>query len=347
MALAACGDASPSLSGVPVSSAATTEPNAATSSSGAGSAGAGVAGTASAPAGTVSTSAGATPSAGARVTAALLGIHLPSPLSRAVVATSGSEVLVLGGVTPSGTTSAILRLDPATASVARIGRLASAVHDASGAPLGKGWLVVGGGRTLASAVVQDVVVAGGKASTSVAGALPAARADGAAIAVGGEVLVVGGGRGGVPDPTVLTTRNGSQFTVLARLPVAVRYPAVAVTGSRAYLFGGATATGAPSNAIQSIDATTGSVRVVARLPYALTQATAFILGGRILIAGGMRGGRPSTAILSFDPATGRTAVVGRLPEAVADAGAAVVGDTAYLVGGETGSAFLDSVIAIR
>ncbi len=291
-------------------------------------------------------SAGTTPGANARVTATLLSMHLPSPLSRAVVAASGAEVLVLGGVTPSGTTATILQLNPATGSVTRIGRLASAVHDASGAPLGHLWLVVGGGRTLASAVVQDVSVVGASASASVAGALPAPRADGAAVAVGGEVLVVGGGRGGVPDPNVLATRDGVSFTSLARLPLAVRYPAVAAAGSRVYLFGGAT-TGAPSNAIQAIDATTGDVRVVARLPYALTQATAFILGGRILIAGGMRAGRPSTAILAFDPATGRTAVVGRLPEGVEDAGVAVVGDTAYLVGGETGSAFLDTVIAVR
>ena len=280
------------------------------------------------------------------MTASLLGVRLPSPLSRAVAVPSGGEVLVLGGIDPSGTTSAVLRLDPATGAVTQIGRLAAAVHDASGAPLGHGWLVVGGGRTLASAVVQDVSLSGASASASVAGALPSPRADGAAVSVGDEVLVVAGGRGGLADPAVLMTRDGARFTVFARLPFAVRYPGVALAGRSVYLFGGATAAG-PSNAIQVLDTTTGSARLVARLPYALTEASAFSLGGRLLIAGGMRGGRPSAAILAFDPATGHTTAVGRLPRAVADAAVAVVGSTAYLVGGETGSAFLDSVIAVR
>lgn len=343
LAVAACGDATPSPSAGTTAGSGSQGPGATTPSSAASSPLPGASGGGTA-LGTAGQSAGA--SAGSRVTATLLSLRLPSPLSRAVVATAGGEVLVLGGVSPSGTTGAILRLDLATGSITQVGHLASAVHDASGAPVGQGWLVIGGGQTLASSVVQDVALSGAKVSAFVAGALPAARADGAAIAADGEVLVVGGGRGGVPDPAVLATRDGARFTVLARLPVAVRYPGVAEVGSRVYLFGGATTAGA-SNAIQALDPASGRVQVVARLPYALTQATAFTLGGRILIAGGMRAGRPSAAILSFDPATGRTAVVGRLPEAVADAGVAVVGDTAYLVGGETASAFLDKVIAVR
>jgi hypothetical protein len=79
----------------------------------------------------------------------------------------------------------------------------------------------------------------------------------------------------------------------------------------------------------------------------VTEATAFMLRGRILVAGGMRSGRPSATILAFDPATGMTSAAGRLPEAVADAGCAVVGETAYLIGGETGSAYLSTVIEVR
>ena len=255
-------------------------------------------------------------------------------------------MLVIGGLTAQGTTGTILRLDPTALTVVAAGRLASAVHDAAGAPLRGAWLVVGGGRTIAVATVQSVADGGGAATSAVTGSLPAARADHAATAVGGLVVVAGGGRGGVADPTVLTTRDGARYTQIGRLPVPVRYAAAAAVGTAVYLFGGSAASG-DTAAIQAVNPTAGTVRSVGRLPHALTEATAFVLGGRVLIAGGMRSGAPQDTILAFDPATGRTTVVGRLPRAVADAGVAVIGDTAYLVGGETGTAYLDTVIAIR
>ncbi len=284
--------------------------------------------------------------AGAAVTATLLGVRLPSPVSRAVVAADGGAVLVIGGLGASGTTGAILRLDPSAGAVTRAGRLASPVHDAAGAPLGGAWLVLGGGRTVAVTSVQRVTPGGAAATAPVVGSLPAARADGAAVAAGGRVLLVGGGRGGVPDSSVLATRDGVHFTRLGRLAVPVRYGAVAAVGDAVYVFGGSAASG-DSDAIQRIDVATGAVTVVGRLPAAVSEATAFVLGGRLLIAGGMRAGRPTSAILAYDPVSGRTRAAGRLPVALADAGAAVVGSTAYLVGGETGRAYLSSVIAVR
>ncbi|HEY4752925.1 MAG TPA: hypothetical protein VIH37_06535, partial [Candidatus Limnocylindrales bacterium] len=222
----------------------------------------------------------------------------------------------------------------------------SPVHDAAGAVFGGGWLVIGGGRTVAVAGVQAVASSASTIRVSAAGALPLPRADGVAAAIRGMVIVAGGGRGGVADPSVLATRDGVQFSVIGRLAVPVRYPAVAVAGGKVYLFGGATASG-ETDVVQAIDPMTGRVRVVARLPQPVTEATAFMLGGRILVAGGMRSGRPSAAILAFDPPTGMTSAAGRLPEAVADAGCAVVGETAYLIGGETGSAYLSTVIEVR
>ena len=293
---------------------------------------------------------GAAPASAAQtnpgVTATLLHTHLPSPLSRAVVGALGGAVLVIGGLGPKGTTGAILRIDPASGTVTRAGRLAAAVHDASGAPLNGSWLVMGGGRTVAVASIQQVSASGSTAAAALVGSLPAARADGAAVAVGGRILVVGGGRGGVPDGTVLATRDGVHFSRLATLAVPVRYGAVAAFGGAVYVFGGSTTRG-DTDAVQRIDPVTGAVRVVGHLPRPVSEATAFVLGGRILVAGGMRAGRPTAAILAFSAATGHASAVGRLPEAVADAGVALIGTTAYLVGGETGTVYLASVIAIR
>lgn len=285
-------------------------------------------------------------SASASVSAKLLPMRLPSPLSRFVVGVIGGQVLVLGGVSTGGTTDAILRLDPAAGSTQRVGQMATAVHDASGAALGTGWLVLGGGRTVAITAVQDATVTGSGVSAPMVGSLPAPRADGAAATVNGAVIVAGGGRGGVPDPTILETRDGVGFSTLGRLRVAVRYPAAVVAAGVLYLFGGQTTNGL-TDVIQAVNPATGAVRVVGHLPYALAQATGFTLGGRIVLAGGMRGSQASAAILAFDPASGRTAVVGHLPESVASAGVAVVGDTAYLIGGETANTFLDTVIAIK
>lgn len=335
VALAACGDAGPTPSAPGSQAPAASQ----ASPSGAPAGGA----TAAAAAGPSGTTGGGSSS---RPSATLLPLRLPAPLSRAVVATLNGELLVLGGIDPNGTTADILRLDVSNGTAQRVGRLASAVHDASGAALGQDWLVIGGGRTVATSAVQSASLTSGGVAVSSASALPAARADGASASIDGEVIVAGGGRGGVPDPVVLDTRDGTRFSVLGRLRVAVRYPAADAAAGRLYLFGGATASGS-TDEIQAIDPATGAVQIVGRLPYPLAQATAFTLGGRVLIAGGMRGSRPSSAILAFDPATGRTSVVGQLPEAVASAAVAVIGDTAYLVGGETGSAFLDTVIAVH
>jgi hypothetical protein len=112
------------------------------------------------------------------------------------------------------------------------------------------------------------------------------------------------------------------------------------------VLGGATRSGS-TTAIQRIDPASGAIRIVGRLPRPLSEASAFVLGGHVLVAGGMLGRAPSRAVLEFSPGSGRVTTAGQLPVAVADAGVATIGDTVYLVGGETGSRYLDTVIAVR
>jgi hypothetical protein len=338
IALSACGSTPPATPSVPgpmgLAAPSSTSPGGGTIRPGASSPTAGP---------TASTTGGRA----VTITATTLALRLPAGRSRVVVAVDGRTLLVLGGLTAAGTTGSILRVDPASGTATSDGRLAAAVHDAAGAPLGDAWLVLGGGRTLAVASVQRVAIAGGSTpgvTVSLAGSLPAARADHAAVAVDREVIVVGGGRGGVPDPAVLATTDGARFRTIASLPVAVRYAAAVAVGGRVYLFGGAAASG-DTAVIQEIDPATGGTRVVGRLPRTLSGAAAFVLGGRILVAGGDHAGRAVDTILSFDPSTGKTISVGRLPAARAQAGVAVTGDAAFLVGGEAGG-YLDTVVRI-
>jgi hypothetical protein len=87
------------------------------------------------------------------------------------------------------------------------------------------------------------------------------------------------------------------------------------------------------------------VTVVGHLPRPVSDAVAFVLGGRVYIAGGLIAGRAADELWRYDPGTRRTARVGSLPYRVADPAVAIVDGSAYLLGGEA-STDLDTVIRL-
>jgi hypothetical protein len=121
-----------------------------------------------------------------------------------------------------------------------------------------------------------------------------------------EMLDVG--VGGVP---------AKSWTRLADLPANRTEVAVVVVGARIYVIGGAGATAAAGDAAQSMwsyDTSTapeaGEWRVEPSLPTLRTSVAAGVLGGKILVAGGMRGflassldPDPLRTVDMFDPAT--------------------------------------------
>lgn len=269
-------------------------------------------------------------------------VSLPEGVTRAVAFVDGSAILLCGGLTVSGTTADILRIDPAGGTPTIWGRLRHAVHDAGAATLGDLRLVLGGGRTLQDAFVQQVVVGG---PGNEVGTLPAPRADLGAATVGDQLVVVGGGASGQADPNVLGTKDGVHFTVLATLPHAVRYAAIAAVGGSVLVVGGEGSSG-DVRWIQAVDVASGSADVVGRLPTPLSHATALVLAGQLIVAGGRTGGRAQKDILVIDPGSFVVSSVGQLPRALSDAAGVVIDGTGYLVGGEA-SAPLASIIAIR
>ena len=90
----------------------------------------------------------------------------------------------------------------------------------------------------------------------------------------------------------------------------------------------------------------GSVRLIGRLPEGLSHAAAFVLAGRVLVAGGRSAGRAQDRIWEIDPTTGSVTLVGHLPVAISDFAAVVLDGVGYLLGGET-DAFQASILVIR
>ena len=270
--------------------------------------------------------------------------QLPAPLSREVALPAAGGLLLAGGLTAQGTsTDAVTALDPVTGVTHAAGHLAAATHDAAGASLGGQTYLFGGG-TAASVPTVQAFAAGTDAA--IVGQLPAARSDASGVIAGSVAYVIGGYDGTSWDPRVLATRDGHHFRVAARLPVPVRYAAVAAGAGEIFVFGGQAPSGATS-AIQRISPATGQTTVVGHLPAPLQGAAAMVLDGQVYLAGGVAAGTTSPVVYRFDPATSSVSAVGQLPVPVAYAAGAVAGGVGYLVGGEDGPRAVPAVTTIR
>lgn len=226
-------------------------------------------------------------------------------------------------------------------------------------PSGNGLLIAGGspgrGAPPGAATWLDPVTGASRAVAGVArtvqGAAAAVLGGHAYLAAGSDSYLIGDGPGSRPDATVLASADGHHFRVLARLPVPVRYAAVALADGAIWVFGGATAAGA-TDAIQRIDTATGAAAVAGRLPRPVQGAAAINLGGRVYVAGGRTaagttGTGTSGAVYRFDPATSSVTAAGRLPVPVSYAAAAVTGGVGYLIGGQDGQAAVPAVTTMR
>ncbi len=280
---------------------------------------------------------------------------LPAPVSGEAAVASGAGLLILGGLDSSGASaSGVFRMDTATGRLRPAGALSGPLHDAAAAALPGRVLVFGGGSAASSDAVQALPApppgGGGPAgaTATVVGHLPTVRSDLSAVTVGRDAYVLGGYDGRAPIDSVLRTGDGASFTQIAALPTPARYMAATALGGKIYAFGGETAGGGSSDAIEEIDPRAGTARVIGRLPSATSHASAITLGGRIFILGGSVNGAAGDRVWRFDPVTRRTSPAGRLPVAVSDGAAATVGSSAYLVGGTGASgAALRTVIALH
>jgi hypothetical protein len=281
----------------------------------------------------------------ARVSAAVVGWRLPTPVGREVAIPTPDGVVVAGGLLDGDrSTARAYRIDLRSGRRTTLADLRIPVHDAAGALLDGHPVVVGGGNdTGERSEVQELDPMRGWA---VVGRLPHPRSDLVAVTVDGRVVVLGGYDGsGSPKDIVMLSATGRP-SIVGTLDIGVRYSAVAVADGALWLFGGEHDAHLVT-AIQRIDTRSWRTRVVGHLERPLTHAAAVVLDGDILLAGGrLRVGSVTSQVWRFDPESSMLNRAGRLPYPVADAAVATAHGAAYVLGGET-PAMSKRVIRLR
>ncbi|MHB8340461.1 MAG: Kelch repeat-containing protein [Mycobacteriales bacterium] len=282
------------------------------------------------------------PSPLGHLTVASAPYHLPSPLSREVVLASGGALEILGGLNGADVSqTSVYQLDPSTGRVSQLGQLAEPLHDAAGVELDGRPVLFGGGAATSVATVEAFTAGTGQ----LIGQLPEPRSDLAAVRIGATAYVLGGYTGLSAPTSVLATTDGITFRTVARLPLAVRYPAVAVLGGNIWVFGGEH-DGVITGVIQRVDPAAGTAQVVGDLPVPLAGSSALVIGGVVYLAGGQSTAGAVANVARFDPATTTFVRAASLPGPVAYAGSVVIAGTGYLLGGETPST-VDTVLTLQ
>jgi Kelch motif protein len=140
-----------------------------------------------------------------------------------------------------------------------------------------------------------------------------------------------------------TTNPRLRIRRIGKLPSPTQLPSVAgLPGGRALVLGGLNAADVSTDGIVRIGSS-GSARMVGRLPAPLHDSAATEIAGRPYLLGG--GDATSTAAVLRLTEDGGSANAGRLPVAASDIAAATIGSTAYVIGGYTGTTALRSVLA--
>ncbi len=244
--------------------------------------------------------------------------------------------MLLGGLTAADASRTDVRIAAPRGDRAA-GDLPTALHDTAAVPLGDAVYLFGGGtgaNTQSDAILR--VPLGGGTATSV-GRLPAPSSDQSAAAIGGTAYVVGGYTGSRWLDTIVAWRPGGGAHVVAHLPAALRYAAVAAAGGKLVIAGGSLESGAASRDVLAFDPRRNRVSRLGRLPAPTTHAAAATLGGIVYVIGG-RGastGTPTGRIVSVDPVRGRIRAAGSLSVPRSDLAAVATGGRILLAGGRS------------
>lgn len=253
--------------------------------------------------------------------------HLDQPSASPGYLSKPDGLDLLPAVPAGAVKAATHTVQRAALHVRRVGSLPQALSKASAVALPGGKLMVLGGYTGSASV--DTILLGTPAHLRVAGRLPAAGHDAAAVVLGRSVYLFGGG-----ESTSWTKVARVSFAGKAAVAPALDEPlsdlgAVAI-GGKAYLVAGYTGSQYASAILRYLPR--GGTTTVARLPQGLRYAGVAAIGRTIYVAGGIATSGTSDAIYAVVPG-GRPRRIGTLPAPEAHAALAALGGRLYLVGG--------------
>jgi DNA-binding beta-propeller fold protein YncE len=269
------------------------------------------------------------PSLGERATGALA-----EPVQDEAAAPVGGAVMLLGGLTAADQSRTDIRI--ATASGDRAaGSLPTALHDTAAVRLGSAVYLFGGGTgsNTQSDQILRLSLRGGR--PTVVGRLPAPSSDQAAAAIGGTAYVVGGYTGSRWLDTIVAFRPGRGARVVAHLPHALRYAAVASTGTTLVIAGGSLDNETATPEVLAFRPGARGTTLIGRLPAATTHGAAAAIGADVYVIGG-RGAAldtPTARIVSVDVARRRIRSAGALATPRSDLAAVGLGSRILLAGG--------------
>jgi YVTN family beta-propeller protein len=258
---------------------------------------------------------------------------LPAPVQDAAAASSGSDLVLLGGLTSADTsTNRILIARPAGAR--NSGALPTALHDAAAVELGSSTYLFGGGDGIRQldAIVRVEAATG---ATADVGRLPSPSSDQAGAEIAGTAYVVGGYTGSRWLDTIVAWRPGMSARIVAHLPTPVRYAAVTAVGDRLLIAGGSLPNGTASDAVLAYLPAQRRVVRIGRLPAPTTHAGAAALGniGYVVGGRGASSGSATTHVIAVDLRSRRIWQVGHLLTPRSDLAAATLGKRIVLAGG--------------
>jgi hypothetical protein len=229
----------------------------------------------------------------------------------------------------AGAQSAVRRRGTHQLRVQRIGRLPQPSTRLAAVALRSGRVLALGG--LAGGTSSTQILLGAPEHLRMAGTLPTATHDDAAVLNGGVVSLYGGGQA-VSSPDVV---HVDPRTAVARPVGHLDEPlsdlGAAVVRGHTYLVGGYTGS-RYATAVLLVGPGTRT-KTVARLPAGLRYAGVTAAGTTIAVAGGLTPSGETAAIRLVDPGSGSVRRLGTLPRPVAHAPLVAVGDALYLIGG--------------
>jgi YVTN family beta-propeller protein len=258
---------------------------------------------------------------------------LSAPVQDAALAVVGRRIVLLGGLDSADTSTADVRL-VSSGHAHTIARLPTKFHDGATVRIGSSVYEFGGGDGVRQ-LDQILRVNPATGAAARVGSLPAPSSDHAAAVLRGSAYVVGGYTGARWLNTIVAWQPGRRAHVVARLPVPLRYAAVAAASGKIVVAGGSLPNATASRVVYAFDPRTHGVERLGNLPAPTTHAAGAALGDRAFVIGGRSAqpGTPAGRIVAVDPRTRKIAIVGSLPRPLSDAAAAAFSGALLVAGG--------------